>query len=119
MSSKVALFIVLLGIVSIPIIVNDVYGHGLGGDVAPPIDFGGAPVTVSTQLDPADITVGEIDSANMAIRFFNTETDETFEKVTYRIEVWRSGDLLARNLFYDLDGNLNIEIRPVENCSKA
>ena len=113
------LLFVLLGIVSIPIIVNDVYGHGLGGDVAPPIDFGGMEVTVSTQLDPSDITVGEIDSANMAVRFFDTLTDTTLEKVTYRIEVWRSGDLLARNLFYDLDGNLNIEIRPVENCTKA
>ena len=113
------LLFVLLGLVSIPIIVSDVYGHGLGGDVAPPIDFGGSPVTVSTQLDPSDITVGKIDSANMEIRFFNTETDATFEKVTYRIEVWRSGDLLARNLFYDLDGTLNIEIRPTLNCSKA
>ena len=112
-------FSILLGLVSIPFFVSDVYGHGLGGDVAPPIDFGGAPVTVSTQLDPSDITVGEIDSANMQVRFFNSETDETFEKVTYRIEIWRSGQLLARNLFYDLDGTLNIEIRPIDTCTKA
>ena len=110
---------VLLGVLSIPVLLNDVYGHGLGGDVAPPIDFGGESVTVSTELDPSDITVGEIDSANMAVRFFNTETDETFESVTYRIEVWRSGDLLARNLFFDDDGLLNIEVRPVLDCTEA
>ena len=55
----------------------------------------------------------------MAVRFFDTLTDETLEKVTYRIEVWRSGDLLARNLFFDDDGLLNIEIRPVLDCTEA
>ena len=102
-----------------PALAGDAYGHGLGGDVAPPIDFEGMSVTVSTQLDPSDITVGEIDTANMAVRFYDADTDETLEKVTYRIEVWRSGDLLARHLFYDDDGNLNIEVRPVLDCTEA
>ena len=102
-----------------PALGGDAYGHGLGGDVAPPIDFGGMSVTVSTQLDPSDITVGEIDSANMAVRFYDTNTDETLEKVTYRVEVWRSGELLARNLFYDDDGTLNVEVRPVLDCAEA
>lgn len=109
---------VLIGALSLPLIDN-AFGHGLGGDVAPPIDFGGMAVTVSTQIDPADITAGEIDSANMAIRFFDTNTDETLQKVTYRIEVWRSGDLLARNLFYDADGTLNIEVRPEADCTQV
>ena len=104
---------------SIPVIIDDAYGHGLGGDVAPPLDFDGRNVTVSTQLDPADITVGEIDSANMAVRFFDSGNNKTLEKVTYNIEVWRSGDLLARNLFFDDDGLLNIEIRPVFECNEV
>ena len=110
--------IAIVGIFSIPVFVDDVFGHGLGGDVAPAINFGGMDVTVSTQLDPSDITVGEIDSANMGVRFFDTLTDETLEKVTYRVEIWRSGDLLARNVFYDLDGNLDVEIRPVLDCTE-
>ncbi len=101
-----------------PALAGDAYGHGLGGDVAPPIDFGGMSVTVSTQLDPSDITVGEIDTANMAVRFYDADTDETLEKVTYRIEVWRSGELLARHLFYDDDGNLDVEVRPVLDCTE-
>jgi len=112
------LLFVLIGIVLIPPFVNDVFGHGLGGDVAPPIDFGEMSVTVSTQIDPSDLTVGEIDDVNLAVRFFDTLTDETLEQVTYRIEVWRSGDLLARNLFFDDDGILNIEIRPVYDCNE-
>lgn len=109
----------VLFVLALPLMIGHVYGHGLGGDVAPPISFAGMKVTVSTQLDPSDITVGEVDSANMAVRFYDTLTDQNLDKVTYRIEVWRSGDLLARNLFYDLDGTLNVEIRPTYNCGEA
>jgi hypothetical protein len=76
-------------------------------------------VTVMTQLDPADITVGEVSSANMQVRFFDTITDKNLDKVTYRVEVWRSGDLLARNLFYDLDGTLDVEIKPEAGCKEV
>ena len=110
------LIFILIGIFSIPVFVDDVFGHGLGGDQAPPISFAGMEVTVSTMLDPSDITVGDVDSANIQIRFFDTLTDTTLEKVTYRVEVWRSGDLLARNLFYDVDGILNLEVRPELGC---
>ncbi len=119
MSSTLPIIIALIGIFSVPVLVSDVFGHGLGGDVAPPIDFGGMQVTVSTQLDPSDITVGEIDSANMAVRFFDQLSDENLDSVTYRIEIWRSGELLARNLFFDDDGELNVELKPVPNCNEV
>ena len=118
MYNKLALFVALIGIFTISTLVPNAFGHGLGGDMAPPISFGGMSVTVSTQLDPADITVGEVTSANMKIRFFDTITDKNLDKVTYRVEVWRSGDLLARNLFYDLDGTLDIEIKPELGCKE-
>ena len=95
------------------------FGHGLGGDQAEPLTFGDMEVTVRTELDPSDITVGDVDDVNMKIRFFDTLTDTTLEKVTYRIEVWQSGDLLARNLFYDLDGELNVQIKPKANCNEV
>jgi hypothetical protein len=97
-----ALFISIIGIFSIAIVLPDAFGHGLGGDQAEPLSFGDMEVTVRTQLSPSDITVGEIDSANMQVRFFDTLTDTNLDKVTYRVEVWQSGELLARNLFYDL-----------------
>ena len=118
MSFKFPLLLLAVGIFATPFAVNEVFGHGLGGDVAPPIDFGGMSVTVSTMLDPSDITVGEIDEANIAIRLYDTITDETLEKVTYRVEVWRSDELLARNLFYDADGELNLRVEPVLNCAE-
>ena len=113
------MLIAIIGIFTIPAVIPDVFGHGLGGDQAEPLSFDGMEVTVRTDLNPSDITIGEIDDVNMKIRFFDTLTDKTLEKVTYRVEVWRSGDLLARNLFYDLDGRLDVEIRPDANCSEA
>jgi hypothetical protein len=118
LSYNIPILLVLLVLFTSPLMFEHVFGHGLGGDVAPPINFEGMKVTVSTQLDPSDITVGKVTSANMAVRFYDTLTDENLDKVTYRVEVWRSGDLLARNLFYDLDGTLNVEIRPTTNCAE-
>ena len=118
MSSNFLVILAVIGIFSSPLFVNQVFGHGLGGDMAPPISFAGMNVTVSTQLDPSDITVGEVTSANMAVRFFDKITDKNLQQVTYRVEIWRTGELLARNLFYDLDGTLNVEIRPVFDCTK-
>ncbi len=118
MYNKFALFISIIGIFSIAIILPDAFGHGLGGDQAEPISFDGMEVTVRTQLSPSDITAGDVDSANMQVRFFDTLTDENLDKVTYRVEVWQSGELLARNLFYDLDGRLDVQIKPKTGCDE-
>ena len=118
MYNKLTFFVALIGIFAISVTLPNAFGHGLGGDQAEPISFGDMEVTVSTQLNPSDITVGEIDSANMQIRFFDTLTDENLDKVTYRVEVWQSGELLARNLFYDLDGRLDVKLKPQSTCDE-
>jgi hypothetical protein len=107
----------LIAIISIPFLVDNAFAHGLGGDVAAPIGFGDMEVTVFTQLDPSDITVGQIDSANLSVRFYDTLTNINLDKVTYRVELWRADELLARSLFYDKDGTLDIEIKPKFGCS--
>ena len=112
------LLITAMAALGAPAALQSASGHGLGGDQAPPISFAGMEVTVRTDLTPSDITVGEIDDVNMKIRFFDMLTNITLEKVTYRVDIWRSGDLLARNLFYDLDGRLDLEIRPTDNCDR-
>ena len=92
------------------------FGHGLGGDQAPAVSFGDMEVTVQTNLSPSDITAGDVSTADMQIRFFDTLTNQTLPQVTYRVEIYQGGALLARNLFYDNDGVLNVEIRPRGNC---
>ncbi len=115
---RIVLVFSLLGFIAIPY-AADAYGHGLGADQALPISFEGMDVTVRTELSPSDITVGEIDDANVQIKFFDTLTNATLNDVLYRIEIWRSGDLLARNTFYDVDGTLDVEVRPVFSCGEV
>lgn len=110
------IILILFFIFFIPL--NVAFGHGLGGDQAPPINFDGLNVTVSTILDPYDITVGDLYTANMEVRFFDLNSNKNFKEVTYRIQVWRSGDLLANKLFYAVNGQLDVEIRPVYDCIK-
>ena len=115
---RLVLLAAIVTIIGAPTIIQSVSGHGLGGDQAPPINFEGMEVTVRTDLTPADITVDEIDDVNMKIRFFDMLTDKTLNDVTYRVEILKSDDLLARNLFFDKDGRLDLEIRPNGNCNQ-
>ncbi len=109
---------ILVALTSIPIFSTDVFGHGLGADVAPPISFAGMQVTVSTVMNPSDITVGEVDKANLQVRFFDQSTDTNLESVTYRVDIFQAGELLAREWFYDKDGELNVQIRPKGGCTE-
>ncbi len=119
MYHKIIILSVLIALTTIPLLSNDVFGHGLGADQAPPIDFGGMLVTVSTIMTPSDITVGEVDRANLQIRFFDQGTDTNLESVTYRVQIFQAGELLAREIFYDKDGELNIQIRPQKECFES
>ena len=119
LSSRFSFVLAIVGVLAISALTPNVFGHGLGGDQAEPLTFGDMKVTVRTELTPSDITVGDIDDINMKIRFFDTLTDITLEKVTYRLEIWQAGELLARNLFYDTDGELNVQIKPKENCNEV
>ena len=116
MHHKIIILSVLVSLTCIPLFSDDVFGHGLGADVAPPISFAGMQVTVSTMMSPSDITVGEVDRANLQVRFFDQNTDTNLESVTYRVEVFQAGELLAREYFYDKDGELNVQIRPKGGC---
>jgi len=44
---KIIILTVLVGLACIPLFSDDVFGHGLGADIAPPISFAGMQVTVS------------------------------------------------------------------------
>jgi hypothetical protein len=116
---KIIILTILLGLACIPLFSDDVFGHGLGADQAPPIDFGGMLVTVSTVMSPADFTVGEVDRANLKVRFFDQGTNTNLESVTYRVQIFQAGELLAREIFFDKDGELNIQIRPQKECFES
>ena len=86
---KVIILSVLVALTFVPLFNDDVFGHGLGSDQAPPIDFGGMQVTVSTIMTPSDFTVGEVDRANLKVRFFDQGTNTNLESVTYRVQIFQ------------------------------
>ncbi|MDA7991228.1 MAG: peptidase, partial [Gammaproteobacteria bacterium] len=98
------------------------FGHGLGGDQAPPLDLQGRQVTVSTLLDPYNLEVENAENVNVQVRFFDIETKENLPQVTYQIEIWNDGqldrELLARNFFFDRDGRLDIKVTPKAGCDE-
>ncbi len=116
--TKLSLLFTIIGVFSISLILPDAFGHGLGGDQAKPISFDGMEVTVRTQLTPSDITVGEIESANMQIRFFDMLTDKNLKNITYRIDLYQNGELLAGNFWYDDDGRLDVKLKPKAGCDE-
>jgi len=54
---KFVLIVTIFGIFTVSAIIPDAFGHGLGGDQAPPLTFGDMEVTVRTQLSPSDLTM--------------------------------------------------------------
>ena len=90
------------------------FGHDgiIEGENAPPVNFENMEVTVYTYITPYPLEVGGDDAVNLKIRFLDRLTDDTFEEVVYRVEIWKAEQLLARSLFYDSDGVLYIEVRP-------
>ena len=93
--------------------------HPQRGVQALPTIFEDMEVTVRIDPTPYPLEVGNVDTVNLKIRFFDILTDSTVEKVTYRIEIWKAEQLLARSLFYDDDGILYIEVRPDGDCDVA
>ena len=119
MYNRLILFLAAVSILTVSVAaLPDAFAHGRNVDQAEPLSFGDMNVTVRTDLTPYDLTLEDIDEMNMKIRFFDVDTDSTLKQVTYRIEIWKSEELLARNLFYDDDGRLDVEIRPSANCNE-
>lgn len=101
-----------------PLLAADAHGHGLRFDVAPPVSFEGMDVTVSTELTPSDLTAEEAAEPRIGIRFFDNATGAALTDVTYLVEVWRRGDLLARDRYFSEAGPLDIDVRPVYGCAE-
>ena len=114
------LLVVIAGALAIFAAHPTALGHnGWVGYHTPNISFEGMEVAVHVDVTPSDLTVESVDEVNLKIRLFDLLTDNTLEQVTYRVEVWRAGDLLARSLFYDHDGVLYVRVLPDDDCDAA
>lgn len=95
---------------------NLAYAQHHGGQAAPPVSFGDRQVTVSTSIDPVNFTPGKDNIADLKVRFFDSQTNLNIEKVTYRVQIFYGDALVASQMFYDKDGELDVKIQPNSEC---
>lgn len=110
----------ILGIFAILFLVSfsPAYAQHHSGSLAPPVDFDGLKVALITALSPEDYTFTDTKNANLSIRFFDSETDSNIKSVTYRVQIFHEGNLVANEYFFDEDGNLDLEIKPKSGCQE-
>jgi len=92
------------------------YAQHHSGSLAPPIDFDGLKVALTTILSPEDFIYGDSKSANLSIRFFDSDTNTNIKSVTYRVQIFHEDSLVANEYFFDDDGKLDLEIKPTSGC---
>src|SRR3990167_3857002 len=115
MSSRIYLFSIMLVFV---LTFQLSFAQHHSGQQAPPISFGSGQVTVNTSLFPADFIPRENSEANLKIRFFDISTNVNIESVTYRVQIFYGAQLVANQMFFDKDGELDIKIQPRSECDQ-
>jgi hypothetical protein len=108
------LSISLLALFSVPL----AFGQHHGGEQAPPVSFGDGELTINTTIFPADYTVGKDSNLDLNIRLFDTVSNLNIESVTYRVQIFQGTQLVANQMFYDQDGELNVKIKPKSGCGE-
>jgi len=110
----------ILGIFAILFLVtfSPAYAQHHSGSLAPPIDFDGLKVALSTMLSPEDYTFTDSKNANLSIRFFDSDTNMNIKSVTYRVQIFHEDNLVANEYFFDEDGKLDLEIKPKAGCQE-
>jgi len=53
----------------------------------------------------------------LLLRFFDQGTNTNLESVTYRVQIFQAGELLAREIFFDKDGELIYKLDHKRNAS--
>ncbi|MEM2856448.1 MAG: hypothetical protein QW416_05030 [Candidatus Nitrosocaldaceae archaeon] len=118
MKSIYYLVVVMLISTAFIIPIKNVYGHGLGGDMAPPIDFGGQNISIETRIEPQDLALYKIEAEDinplLKVRFFNYDTNINIEQTTMRITVEKDEKILMSGWFYDPNGEIKLQIIPTQ-----
>lgn len=61
---------------------------------------------------------GKNSDVNLKIRFFDISTNVNIESVTYRVQIFFESKLVANQMFFDKDGELDIKIQPKLDCDQ-
>jgi len=87
----------------------DVFGHGLGGEVLPPITIEDKETSLSISVSPS-VYDPEKPEKYISLRLFDSNTDAIIEHVTFELELKNNGKQILKEIFHDELGNLNIKV---------
>jgi len=85
------------------------FGHGLGGEVHPPVFLEGRDVTLSINISPS--IYDPIESERyITINLKESKSEALVEHVTFEFELSKDGEQIFKDLFHDDLGNLTIKV---------
>jgi hypothetical protein len=90
------------------------FGHGIGGETLKPVNIGNRNATIFISIEPPIFDQTEKEQ-RVLVRFFDADTDQTIENVTYKIKVSKGGEIMFQNKFFDDIGYLVLKIIPNDN----
>ena len=109
-------FILIIFVILFAVSISPAYAQHHSGSLSPPVDFDGLRVALTAILTPDDFIYGDSESANLSIRFFDSDTNVNIQSVTYRVQIFHEDILVANEYFFDDDGKLDLEIKPTSGC---
>ena len=88
---------------------NYAFGHGLGGEMHPPVTIGDRDATLSIDVSPS--TYDPDDPENfVTLKLVDSNTEGIIEHVTFILELKKDGDRIFRYMFHDELGNLTFRV---------
>jgi len=89
--------------------VPDVFSHGLGGEVLPPVTIQDKDATLSIAISPSVYDENNSES-NISLKLYHSESFAIIEHVTYEFELKKDGKQIFKDIFHDELGYLNIKV---------
>ncbi|WP_297473723.1 peptidase [Nitrosopumilus sp.] len=105
---KILASIIVICIIFSFAIIPNVFGHGLGGEVLPPIIIDNKQASLSISITPS--VFDENPEKYISLRLFDSNTDAIIEHVTFEFELKKDGKQIFKDIFHDELGNLNIKV---------
>ena len=94
------------------VVIEPAFGHGIGGETLPPVKFGERNLTIFLTINPP--TYEQMESEHeIVVRFFDADTGEAINDVTYLVELSKDGKKIFSDLFYDKVDNLYLKTKTI------
>ena len=85
------------------------FGHGLGGEVLPPVKIENRDASLSILISPSIYDLEESEKY-ISLRLFDANTDAIIEHVTFEFELQKDGKQIFKEIFHDELGELSIKV---------